>query len=246
MAPEVVTDGHADPRSDIYSLGVVLFEAATGRLPFYGDSPYQRCGSTSTSRRRAPARWRRSAGASTSAIARALAKDPLDRFATAEDLAARAVANARAPAAALAPRVPARRRARACRRCGGWLVERRVFCADCGAALLRLVPARRRRRAGDGPGTGDKIDARGTSRSTTSRRAPPRSGIGASRRAPRFPSTSPGTSPRQTACALIAAAAGHRLRGARRDGRAPAPAMPCGEAAWQMTARYAGGPGRLR
>ena len=41
MAPEVVTDGHADPRSDIYSLGVVLFEAATGRLPFYGDSPYQ-------------------------------------------------------------------------------------------------------------------------------------------------------------------------------------------------------------
>src|SRR5262245_63549906 len=41
MAPEVVTDGHADPRSDVYSLGVVLFEAATGRLPFYGDSPYQ-------------------------------------------------------------------------------------------------------------------------------------------------------------------------------------------------------------
>src|SRR5262249_49431351 len=41
MAPEVVVDGHADPRSDIYSLGVMLFEAATGRLPFYGDSPYQ-------------------------------------------------------------------------------------------------------------------------------------------------------------------------------------------------------------
>ena len=57
MAPEVVTDGHADPRSDIYSLGVVLFEAATGRLPFYGDSPYQLMRQHVDSRRRARARW---------------------------------------------------------------------------------------------------------------------------------------------------------------------------------------------
>ena len=46
MAPEMITDGYADPRSDIYSLGVVLFEAATGRLPFRADSPYQLLRST--------------------------------------------------------------------------------------------------------------------------------------------------------------------------------------------------------
>lgn len=39
MPPEQVEGKPADFRSDIYSLGVVLFEAFTGRLPFSGDSP---------------------------------------------------------------------------------------------------------------------------------------------------------------------------------------------------------------
>jgi len=36
-APEQLAGGIVDARSDIYSLGVVIFEAVTGRLPFEGD-----------------------------------------------------------------------------------------------------------------------------------------------------------------------------------------------------------------
>jgi serine/threonine protein kinase len=37
LAPEQVSKEPADPRSDIYSLGIVMFEMLTGRLPFEAD-----------------------------------------------------------------------------------------------------------------------------------------------------------------------------------------------------------------
>jgi beta-lactam-binding protein with PASTA domain/serine/threonine protein kinase len=41
VAPELVQNGHADARTDVYSAGIVLFEMLTGRVPYDGSEPVE-------------------------------------------------------------------------------------------------------------------------------------------------------------------------------------------------------------
>ena len=85
LSPEQALGRGVDERSDLYSVGCMLFELLTGRLPFDADSPlamaYQHVQETPP----APSAFNRALGPAIDAlVARALRKNPAERFPTAD------------------------------------------------------------------------------------------------------------------------------------------------------------------
>jgi serine/threonine-protein kinase len=149
MSPEQARGDPLDARSDLYAVGVILYQMLTGRLPFEAESPTQVVLAHLTQPPRDPREVapERQIPAPIVAVAlKALAKDPRDRYQDSDDFSA-ALAEALATiedrgvsgrgATALAVRCPT---------CGALNPASQKFCGECGAATtstqLTTLPGR--------------------------------------------------------------------------------------------------------
>jgi serine/threonine protein kinase len=94
VAPEQLSGGRIDARTDVYALGCVLYEMLAGQVPFGGTDAQKMWCHTSTPVPSLVEAGIDQASAFDQVISRATAKDPDDRFPSAGDLGRAAVAAA--------------------------------------------------------------------------------------------------------------------------------------------------------
>jgi serine/threonine-protein kinase len=135
MSPEQARGDPLDARSDLYSVGVILYQLVSGRLPFEADSPTQVVLMHLTDTPRDPrevAPDRQIPKPLVDVTLKALAKDPKDRFQDADGFAselARALVQAEDRPSGGAPTSRAAR----CPSCGALNPATQKYCGECGA-----------------------------------------------------------------------------------------------------------------
>jgi serine/threonine-protein kinase len=86
LSPEQAQGLPVTARSDIYSVGVMLYEALTGRVPFEGDSPVTVALKQVSERPRPPSDLNPAVSRALDAVVlKALAKDPANRYGSAQE-----------------------------------------------------------------------------------------------------------------------------------------------------------------
>src|SRR5437763_6017153 len=87
LSPEQARGAPVDQTSDLYSLGVVLYELLTGQVPFTGDTPLEIAMKHLSEPPKAPSELRPEVPHDLDLVVlRALAKDPSDRYESAEEM----------------------------------------------------------------------------------------------------------------------------------------------------------------
>ena len=111
LSPEQALGRGVDARSDLYSVGIMLFQLVTGRLPFDADSPLAIAYAHVQEEPVAPSSINRSLPPAVDAlVARALKKNPNERFPSAEamrDECLRVMSSLHAAAPSIVPGAPA-------------------------------------------------------------------------------------------------------------------------------------------
>jgi len=89
MAPEQVKGKRGDARTDIYSLGAMLYEMVTGALPFEADNPFMVMNARVTGDPKAPRKVNPAVPVEVEEIIlHAMERDPKKRFQTAKEMKA--------------------------------------------------------------------------------------------------------------------------------------------------------------
>jgi eukaryotic-like serine/threonine-protein kinase len=87
LSPEQARGGEVDPRSDLYSLGIVLYELLTGKTPFDGETPVEIAMKHLSTAPKPPSKLRPDIPPELDMVVmRALAKNPDDRYQSADEM----------------------------------------------------------------------------------------------------------------------------------------------------------------